>query len=127
MEPSTPQIQNSVPQTSQEAVLVLQFPEQIKGIFRMYIIVFLSLTVITVLLSKSAHYTSPDNVAGLFIVIALLSFVTGIISVIRCIRYRQNLSLGQKIIGWTASILTLTIIIPILTCATISYVLFFLF
>ena len=107
-------------------MVTLQFPEQLKNTFKTYIIVFLSLIIVTTLLSVNAGAAGIDRFIMLLLIIALLSFITGIIGITKCLHYRQSLTLGQKIVGWTVSIMVLTVVIPLIISVGISNILMML-
>ncbi len=123
METPTPTNQNTEPKIPQETMVTLQFPQLLKKLFKMYVVVFFSLVCtafITVIISQ---LPSPYNVRIPFILtillIGVISFITGTVAIIKCILSRKNLTYGEKIVGHGVSILT--IVIPNIICYAIFY------
>lgn len=112
METATTPVRNSASQIPQETMVTLQFPEFLKSIYRVYTtsVVFLAVIIFFFVGESPAL----DGLFGVFFFTAFLSLITGLISIIKCILNRKVMTTGQKIVGWTVSIVTVTIVIPLL-------------
>ncbi len=112
METPTPINQNTEPKIPQETIVTLQFPDILKSTFRMYLIILSLLTVVVIFLGSN----DPELLAigGLAIFTVIGSIITGAIGVVKCLRCKGTLTLGQKIVGWTVSLVTLTAVIPLI-------------
>jgi len=102
----------SIQNTPQETTVTLQFPEFLKSLYRVYLTCVVLLPIIVV--GFIGDNKDLDGFFGVFFFVGFLSFITGLISSFKCFRHRNEMAQGEKIIGWSLSIFTVTIIPPIL-------------
>ena len=70
------------------------------------------MSIVTAFLFRGSGPGGIDGIVVLVLIVIFLSFVTGCIGIINCLRYKQNLTTGQKIVGWVFSLLALTTVVP---------------